>query len=260
MSKYYYDFTVSTIDLVAERTCRAGWTKEEPERHCCSLVYILTGSVNFIYANGKTIYAEKDCILWFPYGDKHTLQAVGKEQLSYICVSFHLSPDKVLSRFHFDQFVAHSARAYRDFFTNAAEVFFKKEPFYMLYLRSMVQLTLYRLLRRSLAKESSLKSFDSIETARLFIEEFYNEKITVEQLTKISGLSPSYFRKKFHETFDLSPNQYINTVRCRRAEELLIAGVFSMQEIAQKCGFENAYYFSRVFKKIMGVSPTAFKK
>ncbi|MBE7063405.1 MAG: AraC family transcriptional regulator [Ruminococcaceae bacterium] len=260
MSKYYYDFTVSAIDLVAERKCRIGWTKEEPERHCCSLVYILTGNAAFIYPDEKVIYAEKDCILWFPYGDKHTLEAIGEEPLSYICVSFHISPDTILSHFRFDHFVAHNARAYLDFFTNAADAFFKKEPFYMLYLRSMVQLTLYRLLRSRLAKDSSLKSFNKVETARIFIEEYYVEKITVEQLAKTSGLSPSYFRKKFREAFGSSPNQYINEVRCRHAKELLISGVFTMQEIAQKCGFDNAFYFSHVFKKFTGVSPADFKK
>ena len=45
-----------------------------------------------------------------------------------------------------------------------------------------------------------------------------------------------------------------------KAKELLITGHYTVSEIAYECGFENVYYFSNVFKKIVGVSPTAYRK
>ena len=90
------------------------------------------------------------------------------------------------------------------------------------------------------------------------MENYRKSNFDYEALRPTSGLSYSYFKELFIATYGMSPCKYVTKVRVDYAKELLIAGVYSISEIAEMCGFENVYYFSNVFKKNVGVSPKKF--
>ncbi len=79
-----------------------------------------------------------------------------------------------------------------------------------------------------------------------------------ETLISLSGLSYSYFKKLFISKYGVPPVKHITRLRINRACELLQSDKFTISEIARACGFENIYYFSNVFKKLMGVSPKKY--
>jgi len=82
-----------------------------------------------------------------------------------------------------------------------------------------------------------------------FIEENYQEEITLEKLCLMANLSKYRFCHLFKELTGKTFSEYLNIVRVNRAEELLCETDMSVTEIALKCGFSDANYFSRVFKK-----------
>ena len=86
------------------------------------------------------------------------------------------------------------------------------------------------------------------------------KKLTQEELAHISGYSVPHFKKLFRDETGTSPIRYLNDFRIGRAKDLLASGLFSVQEVATACGFENVYYFSNVFKKQTGISPKHYKK
>ncbi|MDO5545678.1 MAG: AraC family transcriptional regulator [Eubacteriales bacterium] len=72
-----------------------------------------------------------------------------------------------------------------------------------------------------------------------------------------------YLRKLFKKEVGISPLEYLTKLRMKNAETLLTtmwANAYSISEIAHMCGFEDALYFSRVFKKYYGCSPTSYSK
>ena len=72
-----------------------------------------------------------------------------------------------------------------------------------------------------------------------------------------------YLRKLFKKEMGVTPLEYMTNLRMKKAETLLVAmwgRDYSVAEIGALCGYDDALYFSRVFKKYFGCSPTAFAK
>ena len=64
----------------------------------------------------------------------------------------------------------------------------------------------------------------------------------------------------FKQYMGISPAQYILSLRIMNAQNLLERGVYNIREVAEVVGYENPLYFSRVFKKEVGMSPTEYRK
>ena len=110
----------------------------------------------------------------------------------------------------------------------------------------------------------SLKSIKTDEVAPpyravYYIKQHLTEKISVPMLASLEGLSESRFYTVFKEKIGCSPVEYINTLRIERACNLLSSTPMSVGEIGVNCGFDDNFYFSKIFKKKMGVSPTKYK-
>ena len=76
----------------------------------------------------------------------------------------------------------------------------------------------------------------------------------------LCGLSESYFYALFKQSIGVSPVEYRNRIRIDTARGLLESTSLSIEEIALSVGFDTPFYFSRVFKRIMGSSPGAWRK
>ncbi|WP_044201128.1 AraC family transcriptional regulator [Flammeovirga sp. OC4] len=86
------------------------------------------------------------------------------------------------------------------------------------------------------------------------------EDLSIEDIAILTGLSLSTFKRKFRQTFDESPKQYINKKRIQKASELLIQTNHRISEICYDCGFNDVGYFSKVFHQHYGFSPSSFRK
>ena len=116
---------------------------------------------------------------------------------------------------------------------------------------------------------SRLYSFDvsenehdviNIAKAVSYIENHFDESISVAKLAELSYYSERHFMRIFKNTYDCSPIEYIINLRINRACALLKGLNLTISETAEKCGFDDVNYFSRLFKKKIGVSPSEFRK
>ena len=88
---------------------------------------------------------------------------------------------------------------------------------------------------------------------------FDSEYIDTATLASLCNVSEVYLRRLFNKAFSVSPSVYIRNVRINYAKELLKTGEYSVTSIAYLSGFNDTSYFSREFKKILGVSPIEYK-
>ncbi len=95
-----------------------------------------------------------------------------------------------------------------------------------------------------------------VETIKRHLLEHMAAPVDSETIARRVGLSPVYMGLLFKREVGLSLRNYANRLRVRRAMDMLRAGTFSVSEVAAQCGFEDLYYFSRVFKRWTGVPPT----
>lgn len=92
-----------------------------------------------------------------------------------------------------------------------------------------------------------------------YIETHFAENLSLEQLARFANMSATNFRREWKKLYGESPLQYRDTLRLYYAKEHLQNGYYSISEIAEKCGFEDASYFTRFFKKKTGLTPRAYK-
>ena len=88
---------------------------------------------------------------------------------------------------------------------------------------------------------------------------FKNPNLTLKEIAAKSFMSEVYFRKIFKNEFKTSPQKYIIGLRIDHAKELILTGDYSLKEIALMSGYLDYKYFSTEFKKMTGVSPSAYE-
>lgn len=94
--------------------------------------------------------------------------------------------------------------------------------------------------------------------AKQYINQNYDKNISLGDVAKYSGISESYLSREFRNKTGDSFSNYILKVRMNKAIELIKNSNLKIYEIAEKVGFNNAEYFSKQFKKVMGKSPKNF--
>ncbi len=92
-----------------------------------------------------------------------------------------------------------------------------------------------------------------------FIHQNYSRGPTIEEVARQVGVSRSYLYRAFRAEFACSPSDYLARCRIRRACQLLRHSTLSVGAVANSVGFEDHFYFSRTFRRITGVSPTAYR-
>jgi transcriptional regulator GlxA family with amidase domain len=105
-------------------------------------------------------------------------------------------------------------------------------------------------------KNISLKLGKAID----YVELNYADDFKIADLALECNMSETHFRRVFQEKMNMSPIEYVNFVRVKKACELIDKTEVSMEEVACKVGFSTPSTFNRNFRKVMGTSPYQWKK
>lgn len=97
-----------------------------------------------------------------------------------------------------------------------------------------------------------------VRRVRSYIDAMYMKKIRIEELAEKMHVNRRYLTRSFHAETGMSIRDYLLRTRMREAAECLRAGV-SVGETAERCGYEDMFLFSKLFKKVYGISPSGMK-
>lgn len=101
----------------------------------------------------------------------------------------------------------------------------------------------------------------AVVRAKLLIENnFRDNNFNIDSLVSTLPISASYLRREFKSAYGVSPIEYLKYIRLQNAKHLLSADYYSVEELAEKCGYSGASYFIQSFKKSTGYSPIEYKK
>ena len=125
------------------------------------------------------------------------------------------------------------------------------------------------LLLRSLEKEEQFQDAahtnqsdrmnQVVQLITTYMENNYAKEISIEQLATLYYVSPTYLSKIFKDLTGVSPINYLIQIRLKNAHQMLEKQDLTVKEVAKAVGYEDAYHFSKSFKKHFGISPSVVK-
>lgn len=129
-------------------------------------------------------------------------------------------------------------------------------------LNEKLSMLLTMLMEESWHPEDSMVSKKRMELTKLkeYLDEHYTEKISLDELAIHFFINKYYLTKIFKETYGTTINSYIIAKRITRAKQMLRFTDMTLEEIAIAVGMNGGNYFSRMFKKIEGISPREYRK
>lgn len=139
----------------------------------------------------------------------------------------------------------------------------KKRPFYQEIVKSLATslvLTLARANKDEKSKNLKIGNGMQLDHAVEFVEANYARNFKISELAAACHMSETHFRRVFQERMNMTPVEYINFVRIKKACELIDKTDISMEEVAEKVGFVTPSTFNRNFRRIIGTSPYQWKK
>jgi two-component system response regulator YesN len=93
-----------------------------------------------------------------------------------------------------------------------------------------------------------------------YIEQNLDKRLSLNEVASVFNFSPNYLSQLFAKHTGKGYVEYITNARVEAAKQMLIGGKIKVYEISERLGFENSFYFSKVFKKVVGVSPRKYSQ
>lgn len=137
---------------------------------------------------------------------------------------------------------------------------FKQTKIRLTLLELMLYLSANHTTLPSSQTKVSLQLNDSLSLAINYINTHIFDNLTLDTVSKEAGISKYYFSREFKTRTGLSFVSYINTIRCKKAAELILTEKYSIHQIAIMCGFDTDSYFAKIFRKVFGITPSEYSK
>lgn len=99
-----------------------------------------------------------------------------------------------------------------------------------------------------------------IARCQTWIAENYEEAHPVSTMIELSGLSESTFKRRFRNSTGMSPMEYVHALRLEEAKQMLEAGSLPVEAVANEVGYEDAGYFSRLFRRKVNLTPAQYRR
>lgn len=230
------------------------------------LIYVASGKTHFYFHGEERIVNAEQMVLFQPRQEQH-YEYFASDKPEVYWIHFTGSDVKNILRHYnipLDEPVFYSGNSstYAYLFKEIIHELQTCRVGYQELLEMYLKQILLLIERSREERKPTVSSFiqDEMELARRYFFEHYNEDINIEEYAKSRGMSFSWFSRNFKQLTAKSPMQYVVSVRINNAVSLLGTTSYNINEVSNIVGYDNPLYFSRIFKKVKGISPSEYKK
>ena len=230
------------------------------------ILYVASGKAHFCFNGVEQIVPAGNMVLYRPR-EEQRYYYYGTDHTEVYWVHFTgTDAQKILRKYGIADDVhvirtGTSLEYKRIFLQMIQELKLCKEDYEELLVNYLQQL-LIMIHRLSVKKPHEKSQFliEEIDSAVRYFHENYHKPISIEGYAASHHMSVSWFIRSFKEYTDSTPTQYILSLRISNAQALLESTTYNITEISSIVGYDNPLYFSRLFKKQCGMSPSEFRK
>ena len=236
---------------------RGGGTPIHMNRAYDGIAYEVDGEAVYKFDTGEELLCTSGQCIYLPKGSNYVVRRKSNRDGGVFCINFLFSGIEEREAPFLIYLRANDE--IKNAFTRAEYQWSRKEIGY--YEETLI--CLFKIIRH-IKQQSTV--YAPIGRARALLTpaiEHLNVSLSgtdcsVPELAAKCGISETYFRRLFNRVFGVSPTVYSRNRRIEYAKELLESGEYSIAKIAELSGFVSPSYFSREFKKTVGVSPSEF--
>jgi AraC-like DNA-binding protein len=254
------------------------------------LLYIKSGEVTVTVEN-EIYHGKPGDIFLFKPKQKHSISIVGSEPLRQPHIHFDLfyeqnSPDVKVSFKQFEAMTESEKEMFREDITSeiinpfpsyirlqspltlekmlfsVIYEFNNRVPFYEIAVKGLFIQLWAQLLREIYWSNNTLvlTNIELLNKVKSYLDVSLNQKVTLDNLAEFAHLNKFYLSHLYKKAFGVTPIQYHLMARINKAKEEIQFTDLSMNEIAEKLGFQSIYSFSRAFKKLEKVPPSFYRR
>ena len=258
------NFTVTKIGHIHFRMSNPQWGFVDlvnPNNYI--LAYAESGKVHYLL-DGKDITVLPNQLCFFQVGEPHTAWADPEDPWRYFSLSFDLlfldDESRELIQSVKTLHIPRNHVRCRNLLFAIYWAWNTQKPGYYLEIRSLLMDLLREIFCGSYQNELTDTQQFRMQKVLSHIHENLTETYSVATLAQIAGFSESHFSKLFRQMTGQSVINYQNMLRLTQAKNLIQLGDCNVSEAAAAVGFRDIYYFSRLYKKMMGAPPSGTMK
>ncbi len=224
------------------------------KRRFNGFLYIESGECTYCFGN-NTLRLTPGALIYLPKDSSHEMTVIS-ESMSFTRINFNL----------FDQngetvlFDKGPKLIYESTPKECADAIHLLNEVYLIGDNRIREISLMYEILVIMTRGKGKIRYGKIGPAVTYLQKNFSKAVSVGFLAELCYLSEAQFYRLFKKSLGMSPIEYRNSLRIKRARLLLLEEDMTVSEIAANLGFENIFYFSRAFKSAMGVSPSQYRK
>ncbi|MEN6312811.1 MAG: AraC family transcriptional regulator [Clostridiaceae bacterium] len=248
-----------SVDYFIDRQCTPSWCITQNAISFHDLTWVLSGESTY-FIDGVPYHLTGGDVVYIPKGSMREAFTSVQNPMHCYAFNFQCRIDGTDCRkLPFPlKFKVEFPSSLLDLYRHFNKIWLERSPGYTLEASAILMLIIYRYLRM-VQCSPGFSSYRDMRTESIkeYIANHFDAKIDMKLLAGLYNLHPAYLGAYFKKNAGISIHEYINKIRIQKAEDLLAMGECTVSEAAVRCGFEDIFYFSKVFSKIKGRPPSS---
>ncbi len=241
------------ITYFNQRECSDKWILERSVLPFYNLIFCLKGKA-IITVDDEKFKLEEGYATFIKKGQIRSAYTLKESPLNQVAFNFDILSDEIPDLPDF--FYWGDNLRLKSYFKEINFEWINKNENYLLKCNSILNLIIFEILQ---LKNKNAYNYH-VEKIKDYIFLHFKDNLTIEEISKKLNLHPTYCGAIFKKTTGCGILQYINNLRINQSKLLLSENDLSIAEIGELVGIKDCYYFSKLFKRTVGISPLEYKK